>query len=194
LLPVAALVAVALLGTLYWNLPRSNVAPLGTAADAVTKNPPAENDPAEEKARLIAQLGRVDPAPYAPTRLRETEDQTRMHFDQAMSHYRKGDYLGAIDGLQNAVKFTPQAVDVNFYLGACYLLTNQPEKAIDPLEKAISPDAPDYSEQAHYYLAKAYLQVHNLASARTELKYTLKFHGPRENEATQLLQELDKLH
>ena len=87
----------------------------------------------------------------------------------------------------------PQSVDVNFYLGACYLLTSQPQKAIDALKKATSPDAPDYSEQAHFYLAKAYLQMGNIASAQSELESSLRFHGVREGEARKLKEELNRL-
>ena len=110
-----------------------------------------------------------------------------------MSPYRRGDYVSAIKGLQTAARLAPNAVDIHFYLGACYLLTNQPALAIRALQKATSPDSPAFAEQAHYYLAKAYLQEHNLASARTELDVTLKFHGARETEVRTLQEQLDKL-
>ena len=193
LLPIAALAAVALLITIYWNWPTSKVSPFQQDTENVAGRSPVEYKPAEERETLISQLARFEPPPYAPARLRETGDGARVQFDQAMSYYRKGDYNAAIKGLQTTARLSPKAVDVNFYLGACYLLTNQPQRATDALEKATSPNSPVFAEQAHYYLAKTYLQEHNLASARRELESTLTFHGAREDEARRLIQELDKI-
>jgi len=193
LLPAAALVVAFLFVTLYGNWRSSRTVPIHQVTDNVVRRSPVDTNPGAERETLISQLARVDPPPYVPARLRETDDQARAQFDRAMYHYRRGDYVAATQGLEIAARLTPAAVDVNFYLGACYLLTNQPEKAVDALHKAISPNASDFAEQAHYYLAKAYLQEHNLASARTELELTLKLHGAREGEARKLRQELDEL-
>jgi tetratricopeptide (TPR) repeat protein len=193
-LPVAA-VAVLAAAALYWTTLRTLTgAPQGrSTGQATTRGVPAGAKSQEERDAIVAQLSQVEPPPYAPKRLREAGNVGREQFDQAMRLYLQGNYGAAIEGLQKAARLAPDAVDVNFYLGACYLLTHQPKAAIDALRKAISPDYPDYAEQAHYYLAKAYLQGHNIQSAGAELEFTLEFGGERKGDAERLKQQLDKL-
>jgi len=193
LVPIAALILVAVLGAIYWKLPNSHVESVPQGLDTAGNVASPANTHPEKEEVLLSQLARVEPPPYTPKRLRGTEDEFRVEFDSAMSHYMKGDYRATIEGLQKAARLSPKAEDANFYLGACYLLTGQLEKAIAALQKAASPNAPDYAEQAHFYLAKTYLQMHNVASAQSELDSTLRFHGVREREARKFKEELGKL-
>jgi TolA-binding protein len=107
-------------------------------------------------------------------------------------YYLKGEYAHAIPGLQAATKAGPRTARFNFYLGACYLLTNQTDSAIDSFRRTVSLADPTYSEPAHFYLAKAYLRKKELTSAEDELQQTVKLHGGMETEAGEILHQLRK--
>ena len=56
-----------------------------------------------------------------------------------------------------------------FYLGISQLVTGNPDEAIDQLSKVTSQESP-YSEEGHWFLAKAFLKKRDFRSARTELE------------------------
>jgi tetratricopeptide (TPR) repeat protein len=190
----AALIFVAAVAGGFWKYRASisgssHHAPVGARnTNAAPKNAAGEN-----KEAVLAQLARVDPPPYNPTLVRGAEDQAALRFRRAMSYFLRKDYVAAIPGLQDAARLDANSSKANFYLGACYLLTDQTDSAIKSLQKAASSDAADYAEQAHFYLAKAYLRNNDVRSAQNELELTVKFHGDRENEAKDLEQELHHL-
>jgi tetratricopeptide (TPR) repeat protein len=190
---ICSVVVLAVLAPIYWRGRESTI--LQQQSENAPAKPSTVNRTVEvrKKEVLIAELAQVEPAPYIPKRLRESGDRATMKFDHAMSHYVRKDYTGAIGELEEVAAQKGKAVDVNFYLGVCYLLTKQPGAAIGALQKAISPEHPDFAEQAHYYLAKAYLQEQNVASAQAELALTLESRGQREEDARRLKQELDNL-
>jgi tetratricopeptide (TPR) repeat protein len=138
----------------------------------------------------LDELAHVEAPPYSGSVLRGTEDEAQESFRKAMQNYLKGDYANAIPGLRAAVKASPQKAKFNFYLGACYLLTQQSDPAIDSFRKTVSLDDPAYAELAHYYLAKAYLQKRDLAEAKKELQTTIQLGGSRATEAEEILRRL----
>jgi tetratricopeptide (TPR) repeat protein len=109
-----------------------------------------------------------------------------------MQLYLKNDYADAIPGLRAATKASPGTPSFHFYLGACYLLTEQPDPAIDSLRKTISLGNPGYSEPAHFYLAKAYLRKKDVSDAVQELQTTVQLNGSKAAEAQVLLHQLGK--
>ncbi len=159
----------------------------------VSSQPRAINPaPTVSSVPALEQLARVEPPPYFATALRGADDEAHEQFRSAMQSYSKGNYAKAISGLRAAVKNDPQVVSFNFYLGACYLLTGESDSAVIFFRKTISLDDPTYSEQAHFYLAKAYLKKQDVAGAQKELQATVRFHGVKETEAGQLLRQLRK--
>jgi TolA-binding protein len=143
-------------------------------------------------AASLEKLARVEPPPYSAVVLRGAEDDAQEAFHKAMQYYLKGDFSNAIPGLQIAVKASPRTARFNFYLGACYLLTDQTDSAIESLRKTVSLDDPTYSEQAHFYLAKAYLRKKEVSRAEDELQTTIRLRGSKEAEADEILRQLDK--
>jgi tetratricopeptide (TPR) repeat protein len=141
----------------------------------------------------ITDLARIEPPPYSPIVLRGADDEAAQKFHNAMRHYLNKDYVSAISGLRRVTQISPQAASANFYLGACYLLTNETDLAIQTLSKVISLDDPNYAEPAHFYLAKAYIRKNDLLTARVQLEKTVRLHGDREDEARQLEQQLTQL-
>lgn len=138
----------------------------------------------------LEELARVEPPPYSAVVLRGAEDESHETFHKAMQFYVKGDYAKAIPGVRAAAKANPQSASFNFYLGACYLLAGQTDPAVVSFRKTVSLGDPAYSESAHFYLAKAYLQEKEVARAKDELQKTVQFHGSLESEAAEILRQL----
>ncbi|PYV71692.1 MAG: hypothetical protein DMG97_15415 [Acidobacteria bacterium] len=63
----------------------------------------------------------------------------------------------------------PDATDANFYLGVCELLNAQADESLAHLQIAAKSAPPSLAQQAHFYLAKAYVQTRDLASAEKEM-------------------------
>jgi TolA-binding protein len=152
----------------------------------------AQSHPPSPAAPSLEELARVEPPPYSAVVLRGAEDEAQATFQTAMQYYVKGDYAHAIPGLRTAVKVSPRTARFNFYLGACYLLTDQTDSAIESFRKTVSLSDPTYSESAHFYLAKAYLRKKETTAAEDELKKTAQSHGSMEAEAGKILQQLRK--
>jgi TolA-binding protein len=158
------------------------------ASPEVTVRP----QPPSPAAPSLEELARVEPPPYSAVVLRGAEDEAQETFRKAMQYYLKGDYPHAIPGLRAATKASPGTARFNFYLGACYLLTDQTDSAIKSFRSVVSLADPTYSEPAHFYLAKAYLRKKAITSAEDELQRTVKLHGGMEAEAKEILQQLRK--
>jgi TolA-binding protein len=122
--------------------------------------------------------------------LRGAEDEAQQAFREAMQHYVKGDYAKAIPGLRAAVKADPRTARFNFYLGVCYLLTDQTDAAVLSLHKTVSLGDPSYSGPAHFYLAKASLREKDASAAEKELLETIRLRGGMGAEAGELLTQL----
>lgn len=141
----------------------------------------------------IAELARIDPPPYTPVILRDSEDPASKRFQDAMRPYMRRDYASAIPGLRRVVDMDPKAANANFYLGVCYLFIDQADLAISSLKTTISLHDPNYVEEAHFYLAKAYIRKNDLAAAKSELERTVQLQGDREEEARKLEKRLTEL-
>jgi len=141
----------------------------------------------------LSMLARVAPPPYAPAALRGPNDEAGAKFDAAMRLYVKGDYAGALKGLEAAVALEPNAPQYAFFLGVCHLLTERTDPAVAELQKAIAIGESPYLEEAHFYLAKARLRQGEIAAAREELQRTIERQGRLEAEARRLLAQVDAL-
>ena len=107
-----------------------------------------------------------------------------------MTQYQRGDYRAAIEDLREAASLDPEAPHILFFLGVSELLDGRPGSAIDDLGKAIALGDSAYLEEAHFFLAKAYLQEGRIEDAYRELESTVRLGGEREAEARGLLIQL----
>jgi tetratricopeptide (TPR) repeat protein len=153
---------------------------------------PVQSQPPSPQAPSLEELARVEPPPYSGMVLRGAEDEGQETFRKAMQYYVKGDYTHAIPGVRAAAKASPRTASYNFYLGACYLLTGQTDPAIVSFRKTVFLGDPAYSEQAHFYLAKAYLGEKEVTTAEDELQMTIQLRGSKEAEARNILRQLRK--
>ena len=119
-MPAFALLAsvALLLATGIWWHARKLRSQLAASQIPITK-PAAEPDrgPTTSGPNL-EELARVQPPPYSAILLRGAEDAAQTDSDNAMLHYLKGDYTGAIPGLLAAAKASPRTARYPFYLGA----------------------------------------------------------------------------
>lgn len=132
----------------------------------------------------------VEPPAYHPIRLRGVEDDARKCFHEAMEHYVKGNYSAAIPGLKEASSLNPQATDISFFLGACYLMEGETDSAIQELGRTISFGDTPFLEEAHFYLALAYYRAGNMKAAEEQMNKVIQLQGNLEERAHHLLGQL----
>ncbi|HWY42391.1 MAG TPA: tetratricopeptide repeat protein [Candidatus Sulfotelmatobacter sp.] len=123
----------------------------------------------------------------------QTVDTSRKVFREAMAAYVEGNYQEAGESLQQAAEKEPAALDVQFYLGVCQILNGQPQAAIHPLRQASSIKAPALQQEAHYYLAKAYLQSMQFEEAEAEFRIAAELTGPLKGDSAAVLLRLRAL-
>jgi len=174
-------------------LPDSHVAVASSEhldKSAATKNPTqsasASGLMSDEGEREIFRLSSVRPAAYdfsgvashgvarpgsgATTGRTSLSGEQRSVFESAMRAYVDGNYDETIDLLQRVLAADSNSADANFYLGVTLLLKGRPDQAFAPLKTAAANQHTRWAQPAHFYLAKAYLQTRDLASAEAELK------------------------
>lgn len=182
----AAAVLVVVVGIGIWrrqaSVPVQPSPPVSTAQ-------PAPSTPVAS----LEELARIEPPRYVPVVLRGASDEATQRFRQAMTHYQQGDYRKALAGLQSAAQLDPGAVNINFYLAICQLLTGETENAIAGLQRTAALGDSPYLEEARFYLAKALLRKGEVDAAQQELRKTIELRGEWEARARELLQKVERL-
>jgi lipoprotein NlpI len=115
--------------------------------------------------------------------LRGEDDEAASQFERGMNRYRQGDYSGARSHLRAAAALDPSAPHVLFFLGISHLMLGQVDAAVERLEATLRLGDTPYTEQAHWYLAKAFLQKRDIAAAEHHLNLVIGLHGSRAAEA-----------
>lgn len=138
----------------------------------------------------VAKLAMVKPPPYLPSRLRGVPNEAAESFARAMRLYAEGRYREAIPGLEQASRIDSAPASASFYLGTCYLLTGQPDRALGPLDRVIALGETPYLEEAWFLKAKALIAQRDFEGARAALVTVTRLQGDREQDARALLGEL----
>ena len=99
----------------------------------------------------------------------------------AMTHYWNGNFRAALEDFLILLTENPKDIDVNFYIGACYLESNiDKSKAIDYLEYVVQQDK--FPKEAIYQLGRAYMFAHRFDEAITTFnKYKDISRGDNDN-------------
>jgi tetratricopeptide (TPR) repeat protein len=147
----------------------------------------ASRPPGTEIDPRIAELSAVEPPPYTARTLRSTASRAERLFEEAMTLYEQGDYAAAIPGLEAAASADPESRQVLFYLGACYLLADQPQPAAEALGRLVDLGPSLYLERGRFLRAQALLRMGDLSAARTELEAVVSLGGDMNDEARRLL-------
>ena len=180
-LAAAAVLVLGVLGTLR------ALRQVSSPAALVQSSKPAPSGPS------LSDLARFDPPAYTPAILRGPQSDATREFRTAMARYQSHDYAAAIPRLRAAAKLNPRDPGTTFFLGVSLLLTNQADDGIAALQQTIALGDTPFLEEAHYYLAEAFLRKGDVAAARRELDEVLRLKGDQENQARQLLQQLAAL-
>jgi len=215
----AATLAIVLLGLALWLRQPASSSRETTIARTSPQPPPepSQRRPTETTGHSepsIAQLAQFEPPRYEPTSLRGPRDEASQRFSVGMEHYLKADYTDAVEDLRAARQMDPDAAHVSFYLGVSELLLGHTDAATDLLQQTIALGDSPYLEDAHFYLAKAFLQPKyaSLVSpavgregtkvvameatfdrAEAQLNQVIKLRGPRSEEAKRLLAEIERI-
>ena len=137
----------------------------------------------EERYELLSRF--VPPAYQPGTGVGESQE-----FKHAMEHYVKGDDRGALAGLRAVDKALPNDTEVRFYLGICYLLTNDRQSGLQALRGVVAAGDTPYLERSRFYLAKALIGAHDIAGAEQQLENAIAMHGEFEKQAQVLLAQI----
>jgi tetratricopeptide (TPR) repeat protein len=185
----AALVTVGIAFWLRRSAPQS-VPPAPAAMTLPRAMPPT---PSRSPGPFLTELARFEPPPYTPLTLRGVTDEATERFHEAMAHYLKKDYTAAIRGLRAAARLDPKAANTQFFLATSYLLTDKTDAAIQGFQRTIALGNSPYFEEAHFYLAKAYLGKGDVGAAQDRLKKTVQLRGDLAEQAQGLLNQLQAL-
>ena len=173
----AAIVIVAALGV-RWSMKKDST-PTAPPTQAMQASPPGAS---------LAELARFDPPAYSPAVMRGAQDEATRKFGTAMKQYQQGRYDLAVPGLRQAAKLNPEDPGSAFFLGVSESLSGNTDGGITALQKCIALGDTPYVEEAHYYLAKAYLRNGDLTAATKELQAVVQLKGSLLNKAQELLQ------
>jgi len=144
----------------------------------------------KEAISSLAVLARFEPPLYIPPALRGAEDESAERFRTGMKYYQEGRYREAITEIRAAAALDPQRASIRFFLGICLLMTEQTDAGIGELRSTIALGDSAYLEEAHFYLAKAYLGKGDRGAAKEELNWVLERGANLKEEAAQILAQL----
>lgn len=119
-----------------------------------------------------------------------SHSNTRSLFQAAIRAYAEKRYGDAKALLEDEVRLAPDVPEVNFFLGVCRLVTGKPSSAVQPLQSVLTNKESPYVQSAHFYLAKAYLQLGDLEHAEAQLEAAAAMPGQLQAEAKSTLTEL----
>lgn len=137
----------------------------------------------------LLEWARITPPRFQAPSLRGFRSESS-EFEAAMDHYTRSDYAGAIAGLEQAVRRSPDDAAALFFLGASHLLSGRMPAGIVRLEEVVDLGESPYLEEARLYLAKALVHEGRLDDATAELQKVLELRGDLEDEAREGLHQI----
>ena len=192
-LGVAAVIVLASAVVLWRGPEVAVVQPEGGTNRSVSEIPAPSSTPAPQPPTTprpsLQELARVEPAPYEPLTFRSAPAGAAS-FRRGMERYRQADYREAIVDLRAAQELDPDAPHVHFFLGVSHLLLGEDTDAIEQLRTTIALGDSPYLEEAHLYLAKAFLRQMDLDAAEEQLRELIALGGSSSGEATRLATQI----
>jgi hypothetical protein len=183
----------------WWQ--RSSATPPETPPIVIDRPPgpgsgaPPATAPVEAPSRtaVLAELALVVPPRYVPIAVRGGAAPPAGTFDAAMAHYVAGRHGEAAAALQALSETAPADPGIAFFWGISELVVGHPDAAREGLTRAIAAGVQPYADEAHFYLAKAYLAEGAVDLARGELQYAVQHQAGPEGEAQRILAALGRL-
>jgi thioredoxin-like negative regulator of GroEL len=140
--------------------------------------------PSGSKARV--NFASIEAPLYSPPRSGAALGAAATLFADAMQRYQKRDYATASVSLRQASIMEPENVEIRFFLGISYLLTNDTRAGISELKVVQKLGASPYLDRVHFYLAKALLRQKDTAAAIRELGAIVEGGGNMADDANRL--------
>ena len=163
-----------------------------TPAPGATPDPSPSPAAGSSRRAVLTQLALVVAPRYVPITVRGDAPPAGS-FDAAMAHYVAGRHREAAAALGALSNAQPTDPGIAFFWGISELALGRPEAARLALTRAVAADAQPYEDEAHFYLAKAYLAEDAIDKAREELRYAVTHEAGPEGEAQRILSALDRL-
>ena len=104
--------------------------------------------------------------------------------------YEQGNYESAIPLFDQLSQDGDGEAYIDFFLGQSYLNLKRPKEAIRKFEQAIASDG-EFTEEAYWYLALAYLKDGNSAEALKLLKILTEDYQFNQDKAEELIRDLE---
>lgn len=176
---------------------------LNQAEGGLFKKSKKKSEPEKEEAKAKAEAGgKSDRAKSSSTyttelladeKVKEEELQNTGYDNDkliAIGKYRKGNYSEALQLYEKLLKQIPDDHEVLYFGGMTYYNLNLLDKALPVLRKCSEQKGKGYTDEAEYYLAKAYIKTGSNDKAAILLKKISKNKGKYKTEADEMLLKL----
>jgi hypothetical protein len=183
----AAAVVVAVVGISRWTRNAATEERSAATTEIVSSGSVTPGS-AEATATDWEKVADIRPAPYKETILRDGGSPAGNAFREGMGFYARGDFARAIPSLRSAAALDTHDAGAPFFLGVAQLMTGHTEDATASLQSCLARGDSPYVEEAHLYIARAFLRGGGVAAAAEELEAVIGFHGDFEAEARRLLE------
>lgn len=121
--------------------------------------------------RPLRALGEIAAAPsYDGVEVRTAEAPADSLFAVGMKLYVQGERDAALQALASARASGADSTPTSFFIAALHLLERNPRAALRELDVVLHRAESPYTAEAHYYAAKAWLQLARPDSARPHLE------------------------
>ena len=189
-LPAAAVVLIGVSVVIRQGLTTGGERPPITADTPPDRPAGPGSTPSQPPRASLDDLARFEPPRYLQGRFR-SGDAATAKFQAAMEQYQRRDFASARATLREASTLDPEAPHIAFFLGISSLLSAQPEEAAETLRRTVALGDSPYLEEAHFYLAKAYVKLARVDDAIAELDRAIQLRGDREADARGFRSQLE---
>ncbi|TAL70488.1 MAG: hypothetical protein EPN82_02435 [Bacteroidetes bacterium] len=150
-----------------------------------------------ETSKKISSLAVIQKIPYKPISLMNSRDIDEVDnpFEDGMKLYNTNNYPEAIKKLETALSEDTNQSKIHFYLGLCYLLDSNKNKAIKKFQIVIKIDTTKiYTEKAFWYLGNTYLLKGDGTKAISEFEKTAAMKGEYKLKAKEMIRKINEIN
>jgi len=134
--------------------------------------------------------------PTRPVQRKKSRPKSNPYKSSGVKKFKDYDYDGAIDDFEKALQINDEDISVHFNLACCYSLTEDKNKSLFHLDKAVTLGFKDF-EKIKTHDALAYLRIQDEFVAFQENNYRLTGNQSKtmknSGQNTELLEQLQKL-
>jgi Flp pilus assembly protein TadD len=142
-----------------------------------------KKDAAEAVPVTVAQAKAEEQTPVA---------EDRKEVNTGADEYKSGNYRGAIDRFEEALKTNPDDDQALYYCGMSYYYNHQNDKALQDLEKVLKNKKSSYYQAAEWQTAVIYRETSQKAKAKKVLNEIIDENGTYKQNAIDAVNEIDK--